>query len=117
MKELKLQDLKEKSASELIEFAKENDVENASSLRKQELYFAILQNLADQDIEILGQGVIEVLQDGFGFLRSADANYLPGPDDIYISPSQIRKFSLRTGDTVEGYIRAVSYTHLRAHET
>ncbi|MDG2412977.1 MAG: transcription termination factor Rho, partial [Hyphomicrobiales bacterium] len=105
MKELKLQALKEKSASELIEFAKENDVENASSLRKQELYFAILQNLADQDIEILGQGVIEVLQDGFGFLRSSDANYLPGPDDIYISPSQIRKFSLRTGDTVEGYIR------------
>ena len=105
MKELKLQDLKEKSASELIEFAKENGVENASSLRKQELYFAILQNLADQDIEIIGQGVIEVLQDGFGFLRSSDANYLPGPDDIYISPSQIRKFSLRTGDTVEGYIR------------
>ena len=105
MKELKLQDLKEKTASELIEFAKENGVENASSLRKQELYFAILQNLADQDIEILGQGVIEVLQDGFGFLRSSDANYLPGPDDIYISPSQIRKFSLRTGDTVEGYIR------------
>ena len=105
MKELKLQDLKDKSAAELIEFAKENGVENASSLRKQELYFAILQNLADQDIEILGQGVIEVLQDGFGFLRSSDANYLPGPDDIYISPSQIRKFSLRTGDTVEGYIR------------
>jgi transcription termination factor Rho len=105
MKELKLQDLKEKSAADLIEFAKENGVENASSLRKQELYFAILQNLADQDIEILGQGVIEVLQDGFGFLRSSDANYLPGPDDIYISPSQIRKFSLRTGDTVEGYIR------------
>lgn len=105
MKELKFQDLKEKSAPELIEFAIENDVENASSLRKQELYFAILQNLADQDIEILGEGVIEVLQDGFGFLRSADANYLPGPGDIYISPSQIRKFSLRTGDTVEGYIR------------
>ncbi len=105
MKELKLQDLKEKTAPELIEFAIENDVENASSLRKQELYFAILQNLADQDIEILGEGVIEVLQDGFGFLRSADANYLPGPGDIYISPSQIRKFSLRTGDTVEGYIR------------
>ena len=105
MKELKLQDLKEKSAGDLIEFAKENGVENASSLRKQELYFAILQNLADQEIEILGQGVIEVLQDGFGFLRSSDANYLPGPDDIYISPSQIRKFSLRTGDTVEGYIR------------
>ena len=105
MKELKLQDLKEKSAGDLIEFAKENGVENASSLRKQELYFAILQNLAEQEIEILGQGVIEVLQDGFGFLRSSDANYLPGPDDIYISPSQIRKFSLRTGDTVEGYIR------------
>ena len=105
MKELKLQDLKEKTAAELIEFAKDNGVENASSLRKQELYFAILQNLAEQDIEILGQGVIEVLQDGFGFLRSSDANYLPGPDDIYISPSQIRKFSLRTGDTVEGYIR------------
>ena len=105
MKELKLQDLKEKSASELIEFAKENGVENARSLRKQKLYFAILQNIAEQDIEILGQGVIEVLQDGFGFLRSSDANYLPGPDDIYISPSQIRKFSLRTGDTVEGYIR------------
>ena len=105
MKELKLQDLKEKTAPELIEFAIKNDVENASSLRKQELYFAILQNLADQDIEILGEGVIEVLQDGFGFLRSADANYLPGPGDIYISPSQIRKFSLRTGDTVEGYIR------------
>ena len=105
MKELKLQDLKEKNASDLIEFAKENGVENASSLRKQELYFAILQSLADQDIEILGQGVIEVLQDGFGFLRSSDANYLPGPDDIYISPSQIKKFSLRTGDTVEGYIR------------
>tara|TARA_Y100001936_G_scaffold250327_1_gene302823 strand:- start:494 stop:1777 length:1284 start_codon:yes stop_codon:yes gene_type:complete len=105
MKELKLQDLKEKSAADLIEFAKDNGVENASSLRKQELYFAILQNLAEQEIEILGQGVIEVLQDGFGFLRSSDANYLPGPDDIYISPSQIRKFSLRTGDTVEGYIR------------
>ena len=105
MKELKLQDLKEKSAGDLIEFAKKNGVENASSLRKQELYFAILQNSADQEIEILGQGVIEVLQDGFGFLRSSDANYLPGPDDIYISPSQIRKFSLRTGDTVEGYIR------------
>jgi transcription termination factor Rho len=105
MKELKLQELKEKSAPDLIKFAEENDVENASSLRKQELYFAILQNLADQDIEIIGAGVMEILQDGFGFLRSADANYLPGPDDIYISPSQIRKFSLKTGDTVEGHIR------------
>ncbi len=105
MKELKLQDLKAKSAADLIEFAKENGVENSSSLRKQELLFAILKSLAEEDIEISGEGVIEILQDGFGFLRSSDANYLPGPDDIYVSPSQIRKFSLRTGDTVEGYIR------------
>ncbi len=105
MKELKLQDLKAKSAADLIEFAKENGVENSSSLRKQELLFAILKSLAEEDIEISGEGVIEILQDGFGFLRSSDANYLPGPDDIYVSPSQIRKFSLRTGDTVEGFIR------------
>ena len=105
MKELKLQELKAKTAAELIEFAKENGVENWSSLRKQELLFAILKQLAEVDIEIIGEGVIEILQDGFGFLRSPDANYLPGPDDIYVSPSQIRKFSLRTGDTVEGYIR------------
>ena len=105
MKELKLQELKVKTAAELIEFAKENGVENSSSLRKQELLFAILKQLAEVDIEIIGEGVIEILQDGFGFLRSPDANYLPGPDDIYVSPSQIRKFSLRTGDTVEGYIR------------
>ncbi len=105
MKELKLQDLKTKSAADLIQFAKENGVENSSSLRKQELLFAILKSLAEVDIEIIGEGVIEILQDGFGFLRSSDANYLPGPDDIYVSPSQIRKFSLRTGDTVEGYIR------------
>ena len=105
MKELKLQELKAKTAAQLIEFAKENGVENSSSLRKQELLFAILKQLAEVDIEIIGEGVIEILQDGFGFLRSPDANYLPGPDDIYVSPSQIRKFSLRTGDTVEGYIR------------
>ena len=105
MKELKLQDLKTKSAADLIEFAKEKGVENSSSLRKQELLFAILKNLAEEDIEISGEGVIEILQDGFGFLRSPDSNYLPGPDDIYVSPSQIRKFSLRTGDTVEGFIR------------
>ena len=105
MKELKLQELKAKTAAELIEFAKENGVENSSSLRKQELLFAILKQLAEVEIEIIGEGVIEILQDGFGFLRSPDANYLPGPDDIYVSPSQIRKFSLRTGDTVEGYIR------------
>ena len=105
MKELKLQELKAKTAAELIDFAKENSVENSSSLRKQELLFAILKQLAEVDVEIIGEGVIEVLQDGFGFLRSPDANYLPGPDDIYVSPSQIRKFSLKTGDTVEGYIR------------
>ena len=105
MKELKLQELKAKTAAELIDFAKENGVENSSLLRKQELLFAILKQLAEVDVEIIGEGVIEVLQDGFGFLRSPDANYLPGPDDIYVSPSQIRKFSLKTGDTVEGYIR------------
>ena len=105
MKELKLQELKAKTAAELIDFAKENGVENSSSLRKQELLFAILKQLAEVDVEIIGEGVIEVLQDGFGFLRSPDANYLPGPDDIYVSPSQIRKFSLKTGDTVEWYIR------------
>jgi len=105
MKELKLQELKAKTAAELIDFAKENGVENSSSLRKQELLFAILKELAEVDIEIIGEGVIEILQDGFGFLRSPDANYLPGPDDIYVSPSQIRKFSLKTGDTIEGYIR------------
>ncbi len=105
MKELKLQELKAKTAAELIDFAKENGVENSSSLRKQEILFAILKQLAEVDVEIIGEGVIEVLQDGFGFLRSPDANYLPGPDDIYVSPSQIRKFSLKTGDTVEGYIR------------
>ena len=105
MKEVKLIELKQKNASDLIIFADEIGVENASSLRKQELLFAILKNLAEQNTEILGRGVVEILQDGFGFLRSSDANYLPGPDDIYVSPSQIRKFSLRTGDTVDGYIR------------
>ena len=105
MKELKLQELKAKTAAELIDFAKENGVENSSSLRKQELLFAILKQLAEVDVEIIGEGVIEVVQEGLGFLRSPDANYLPGPDDIYVSPSQIRKFSLKTGDTVEGYIR------------
>jgi len=81
------------------------EVENASTMRKQELMFAILKQLASQETEILGEGVVEVLQDGFGFLRSSDSNYLPGPDDIYVSPTQIRKFGLRTGDTVEGPIR------------
>ncbi len=106
MPEMKLQDLKEKSPPELLSFAEELEVENASTLRKQELMFAILKQLAAQDTDIIGSGVVEVLQDGFGFLRSPDANYLAGPDDIYISPSQIRRFSLRTGDTVEGDIRS-----------
>ena len=106
MREMKLSDLKIKTPTELLAFAEEHAVENASTMRKQELMFAILKQLADQDVDIIGEGVVEVLQDGFGFLRSPDANYLPGPDDIYISPSQIRRFSLRTGDTVEGEIRS-----------
>jgi transcription termination factor Rho len=106
MTEMKLEDLKLKSPTELLSFAEENGVENASTMRKQELMFATLKQLAAKDIEITGVGVVEVLQDGFGFLRSPDANYLPGPDDIYISPSQIRRFALRTGDTVEGQIRS-----------
>ena len=105
MREIKLQDLKVKSATELTTFAEELEVENASTMRRQELMFAILKQLATRDVEIIGEGVVEVLQDGFGFLRSAESNYLPGPDDIYISPSQIRRFGLRTGDTVEGPIR------------
>ena len=106
LQELKLQELKAKSPTELLEFAEELKVENASVMRKQDMMFAILKQLADQNVEITAGGVLEVLQDGFGFLRSPDANYLPGPDDIYVSPSQIRRFSLRTGDTVEGQIRS-----------
>ncbi len=106
MTEMKLQDLKSKSPTELLEFAEELGVENASTMRKQELMFATLKQLASKDVQITGIGVVEVLQDGFGFLRSPDANYLPGPDDIYVSPSQIRRFALRTGDTVEGEIRS-----------
>jgi len=106
MREIKLHELKQKSPTELLTFAEEHEVENASIMRKQELMFAILKQLASKDIEIIGEGVVEVLQDGFGFLRSSDANYLAGPDDIYISPSQIRRFGLRTGDTVEGLIRS-----------
>lgn len=105
MPEMSLQELKKKSPAELLAFAEEHQVESASTMRKQELMFAILKQLAAKEVDILGVGVVEVLQDGFGFLRSPDANYLAGPDDIYISPSQIRRFSLRSGDTVEGYIR------------
>ena len=106
MKSIKLHALKEKSPAELLDLAEELEVENASALRKQELMFAILKNLAARNVIIVGEGVVEVLQDGFGFLRSPDANYLAGPDDIYVSPSQIRRFTLRTGDTVEGEIRS-----------
>ncbi|HTJ58163.1 MAG TPA: transcription termination factor Rho [Devosiaceae bacterium] len=106
MQNMKLSELKAKSPAELLEFAEEHQVENASTMRKQELMFAILKELASQEVDITGEGVVEVLPDGFGFLRSPDANYLPGPDDIYVSPSQIRRFSLRTGDTVEGQIRS-----------
>src|SRR5262247_2639836 len=103
---MKLQDLKSKTPTELLAFAEEHQVENASTMRKQELMFGILKQLASKEIEIIGEGVVEVLQDGFGFLRSPEANYLPGPDDIYVSPSQVRRFGLRTGDTVEGQIRS-----------
>src|SRR5947209_8575627 len=106
MREMKLQDLKSKTPAELLAFAEEHQVENASTLRKQELMFAILKQLATQEVDIIGEGVVEVLSDGFGFLRSPESNYLSGPDDIYVSPSQIRRFGLRTGDTVEGHIRS-----------
>ena len=106
MREIKLQDLKAQTPAELVAFAEEKGVENASTMRKQELLFAILKQLSIQETDIVGEGVVEVLSDGFGFLRSPDANYLPGPDDIYVSPSQIRRFGLRTGDTIEGHIRS-----------
>ena len=101
-----LQEIKEKSAAELLALADELEVENASTLRKQDMMFAILKNLADDNVTIIGRGVLEVLSDGFGFLRSPEANYLPGPDDIYVSPQLLRRFGLRTGDTVDGEIRA-----------
>lgn len=101
-----LQDLKKKSPTELLALSEELEIENASTLRKQELMFAILKQLAENDHAIFGEGVLEVLPDGFGFLRSPEANYLAGPDDIYVSPSQVRRFGLRTGDTVEGQIRS-----------
>ncbi|MBL6623748.1 MAG: transcription termination factor Rho [Rhizobiales bacterium] len=104
--QVRLKDLKEKKPAQLLAIADEYEIENASTLRKQELLFAILKRLAENDITIIGDGVVEVLQDGFGFIRSPDANYLPGPDDIYVSPSQIRRFTLRTGDSIEGEIRS-----------
>ncbi|MEL0292453.1 MAG: transcription termination factor Rho [Alphaproteobacteria bacterium] len=101
-----LQELKQKSPADLLAYAEELEVENASTLRKQDMMFAILKQLADNEVAIYGSGVLEVLSDGFGFLRAPESNYLPGPDDIYVSPSQVRRFGLRTGDTVEGEIRA-----------
>lgn len=106
MKQVRLQDLKQKSPTDLLALAEANEIENASSMLKQDMMFAILKKYAEDGVEIIGEGVVEVLQDGFGFLRSPDANYLPGPDDIYVSPSQIRRFGLRTGDTIEGDIRS-----------
>lgn len=103
---MNLKELKVKNAGELLKIAEELQIENAGTLRKQDMMFAILKSLAEKDVPIAGDGVLEVLQDGFGFLRSPESNYLPGPDDIYVSPSQVRKFGLRTGDTVEGQIRS-----------
>ncbi len=100
-----LQEIKSKTPAELLAYAEELEIENASTLRTQDMMFAILKRLAENDVVIKGNGVLEVLSDGFGFLRAPESNYLPGPDDIYISPSQVRRFGLRTGDTVEGEIR------------
>jgi transcription termination factor Rho len=104
--QLSLAELKAKSPADLLQLAEELEIENASSMRKGDMMFAILKDMAEEGVEISGDGVLEVLQDGFGFLRSPEANYLAGPDDIYVSPNQIRRFSLHTGDTVEGVIRA-----------
>ncbi len=101
-----LHELKRQTPAELLTKAEELEIENASSMRKQDLVFSILKKLAEKDVAIFGDGVVEILQDGFGFLRASDANYLAGPDDIYVSPSQVRRYGLRTGDTVEGQIRA-----------
>ena len=103
---MRLKDIKVKMPAELLAFAESLEVENASSLKKQDLMFAILKKLAENSVEIIGEGVLEILQDGFGFLRSPEANYMAGSDDIYVSPSQIRKYSLKTGDTLEGIIRS-----------
>src|SRR5437879_8716845 len=103
---MSLQELKDKAPADLLAFAELFEIENANSMRKQDMMFSILKVLAEEDVEISGSGTLEVVQDGFGFLRSPEANYLPGPDDIYVSPSQIRKFGLRTGDSVDGSIRA-----------
>jgi transcription termination factor Rho len=103
---MSLQELKEKPAADLVTFAEALEIENANSMLKQDIMFAILKSVAEEGVDITGSGTLEVLQDGFGFLRSPEANYLSGPDDIYVSPSQIRRFGLRTGDTVEGGVRS-----------
>ncbi|MDP7242188.1 MAG: transcription termination factor Rho [Rhodospirillales bacterium] len=103
---MNLTELKSKSPADLLAYAEKLEIENASTLRKQDMMFAILKRLAENDVAIFGTGVLEILQDGFGFLRSPESNYLAGPDDIYVSPSQVRRFSLRSGDTVEGQIRS-----------
>ena len=106
VKELSLAELKAQSPANLLTLAEKIEIENASTMRKGDMMFAILKEMAEEGVEIYGDGVLEIVQDGFGFLRSTDANYLSGPDDIYVSPSQIKKYSLRTGDTLEGVIRA-----------
>ena len=103
---MNLQELKDKSPADLILEAEKLGIENPSTMRKQEILFAILKKFAEKNEQITGSGVLETLQDGFGFLRAMESNYLPGPDDIYVSPSQIKRFGLRKGDTVEGEIRA-----------
>ncbi len=102
---MNLQELKSKSPADLLSYAEDLEIENASSLRKQDMMFAILKELSAKDEMITGTGTLEVLQDGFGFLRAAESSFLPGPDDIYVSPSQVRRFSLRTGDAVTGEIQ------------
>ena len=103
---MNLQQLKSKSPSELLTMAEEYGVEDASTMRVQDLLFAILKKLAEQEVVMLADGVLELMPDGFGFLRSTESNYLAGPDDIYISPSQVKRYGLRTGDTLEGELRS-----------
>ena len=103
---LSLAELKGKSPADLLSIAEELDIENASTMRKGDMMFSILKEKAEDGVEISGDGVLEVMQDGFGYLRSPESNYLPGPEDIYVSPDQLRTFSLSTGDTVEGVINA-----------
>ena len=132
---MKLSELKIKTPAELLDLAQSLGIEDSSRAKKQTLIFAILKNKAENNEEVIGDGVLDILQEGYGFLRSANDSYVSGPDDIYVSPNQIRRFKLSTGDVVAGKIRApkkgekyfalvkvsevnaVSYTHLRAHET